>query len=379
MAAADAKEANAQEDMAKTSKNSLEKIAAADAQEVMRLERLLKVAEDAASKSADLAKERHAMWQEKNDSAARANALHQGKSKAATEAADVLAEAKAAVVAAKGNHRCLALIFGNNYADSDLQLNSCILDAETMAAAMHENGYIVRLERAADRETMMAALVDLKQSIRDGDEVYVYFSGHGVSIGGTTFLLPEKFKRHKQNAKKHFEENAVPMTEVTKHVCMTSNAKVVVVDACREVPSFHQKNSLLFKAPIDEDAIVTGMQQGSINVAKIAQTAFGSNLLVIYSCSDGGCSFDGGKKQMSLMTKHFVQLLRDPEVVPLHKIVSKVTENVVNESKTIFAKEAEAAGENQDDETWEGRQMTVEQSGVGWLNWEFVFRKVSPS
>ena len=91
------------------------------------------------------------------------------------------------------------------------------------------------------------------------------------------------------------------MTEVMKRVCIVQSSKVIIIDACRKVPSCHKKNEWDCKALAEEDdddeATVQTCQTSTIlsDMATINESECGGELMVIYSCGNGGVSFAGPK------------------------------------------------------------------------------------
>ena len=83
-----------------------------------------------------------------------------------------------------------ALLIGNDtYKYADV-LKNAREDARAMANELKGFGYEVTLRLDQNQKEMQATLRDFRESIKEGDEVLFYFSGHAVEIDGKNYLTP---------------------------------------------------------------------------------------------------------------------------------------------------------------------------------------------
>ena len=92
----------------------------------------------------------------------------------------------------------LALVIGNDAYQHIDRLRKAGGDAATMANELTAAGFTIVNGQAyrnnLNRSAVYEQLALLKSRIRQGDEVVVFFSGHGVQIGSASYLLPVDFR-----------------------------------------------------------------------------------------------------------------------------------------------------------------------------------------
>ena len=83
-----------------------------------------------------------------------------------------------------------ALVIGNNYFGERSELRSCFNDADEMSNILERVGFSVTKHHDLDNSSFKRALRTFRDTLKQGDTALFYFSGHGISIGGTNFLCP---------------------------------------------------------------------------------------------------------------------------------------------------------------------------------------------
>ncbi len=133
--------------------------------------------------------------------------------------------------------RRLALVIGN--ADYPWKpLVNPINDAADVAAALSRvgfnDGHVLPVTNLNEHE-MKRAVRDFVESIRPGDFAFVYYSGHGVEVKGTNYLLPIDIPADASEGE--VEDEAVPAQRIASDLESQGAAvKVLVLDACRDNP-----------------------------------------------------------------------------------------------------------------------------------------------
>jgi uncharacterized caspase-like protein len=86
-----------------------------------------------------------------------------------------------------------AFIVGVNAYDSlpaDKQLQKAIGDARAIAATLRDVGFTSTMAENPRRSEFNRMWASFVARVQPGDTVEVFFSGHGVQIGGLNYLLP---------------------------------------------------------------------------------------------------------------------------------------------------------------------------------------------
>jgi uncharacterized caspase-like protein len=131
----------------------------------------------------------------------------------------------------------LALVIGNaNYPWKPLV--NPINDATDVAAALghvgFNGGHVNPVTNLKERE-MKRAVREFVESIRPGDFAFVYYSGHGVEVNGTNYLLPIDIPADATEGE--VEDEAIPAQRIARDLESQGAAvKVLVLDACRDNP-----------------------------------------------------------------------------------------------------------------------------------------------
>ena len=146
-----------------------------------------------------------------------------------------LEEAKAAAskvaVPQGGKH---ALIIGIDQYQSIPKLKNAIADAREVATTLRGFGYAIRQHSDLNERGFKQAIREFMASINPGDEVIVFYAGHGVQIGGLNFFLPADTRGESE---RQVRDEAIQLQRILDDL---SEAKpsfaLVIVDACRDNP-----------------------------------------------------------------------------------------------------------------------------------------------
>lgn len=124
----------------------------------------------------------------------------------------------------------LALLIGNaDYAHTG-RLRSPVNDAAAMARRLETLGYEVTRLSDADRRTMGRALKRFGREARGADTALVYYSGHGMELGGRNYLAPiDAELAHPDDA----GIEAIALDDVIAAAAGAERLSVVILDACR--------------------------------------------------------------------------------------------------------------------------------------------------
>lgn len=128
----------------------------------------------------------------------------------------------------------LALIVGNDNYKSVERLRNARADAEAMAQSLREAGFSVSLHLDVGDRAFKQALRDFKAKISGGDEVVFFFSGHGVQIQSSNFLLPVDIRGETED---QVRDEALPLQRVLDDFQdQKARFTLAIIDACRNNP-----------------------------------------------------------------------------------------------------------------------------------------------
>ena len=123
-----------------------------------------------------------------------------------------------------------AIFIGNNEYDQN-PLSKCVNDARSMQHVFSKIGYRLVYDFDINSEKMHKLFERFKSDIEEGDELLIYFSGHGAQVNSEIYLTPVDSPKNIPLAfSSHFINLDKEMDEM-----LACGAKMVVaiVDACR--------------------------------------------------------------------------------------------------------------------------------------------------
>jgi hypothetical protein len=135
----------------------------------------------------------------------------------------------------------VGLVIGNDaYANlpPDRQLKKAINDAKAMRDTLERDlGFHVFYGENADYRRMNALLTELETATEAGDIVFVFFSGHGVSVGAENYLMPSDVPKPTVDEEARLAGNSFGADALTRRLQKKgARAIFAVLDACRDNP-----------------------------------------------------------------------------------------------------------------------------------------------
>ena len=232
----------------------------------------------------------------------------------------------ATVAAPVGQSRRIALVIGNaGYKNVGALLNP-EHDAAAIAASLRAIGFAtVMLVEDATREKMISSLRIFANEAEKADWAVVYYSGHGMEVLGTNYLIPIDAKLATD---RDAQTEAVPLDQVMASVDGAKRLKLILLDACRNNPFVPQMRRT---ASLD-----VGMASGTSPAGTIVARSVGRGLgeitvsgatLVVYAAKHGQTALDG-QGDNSPFAIAVVQRIATPNV-EINKLFRLVCDDVL--------------------------------------------------
>jgi uncharacterized caspase-like protein len=128
----------------------------------------------------------------------------------------------------------VALVIGNSAYSAIERLANPANDARAVAASLRRLGFAEVVERY---DLSLAAMVDAFKAFGDksvdADWAIVYYAGHGIEVGGITYLVPTDARLLRDT---HVADEALPLDRVLAKVEAARKLRLVILDACRNNP-----------------------------------------------------------------------------------------------------------------------------------------------
>ncbi len=152
-----------------------------------------------------------------------------------------------------GAGRRLALVIGNR-AYPWKPLTNPVNDATDVAAALERDGFAhpdIHVLTDVPGTEMKRAVREFIDSVKSGDFAFVYYSGHGVEIKGTNYLLPVDIPADATEG--YVEDEAVSAQRIVGDLESQGAAvKILILDACRDNPLRTGRSTSGGLAPMEE-------------------------------------------------------------------------------------------------------------------------------
>ena len=222
--------------------------------------------------------------------------------------------------------RRVALVIGNaDYKNANVLMNPQH-DAEAIANSLRAIGFeSVTLVDDASREKMTSALRAFASEAATADWAVVYYSGHGMEVFGTNFLIPIDAKLA---IDRDVFSETVSLDQVMASLNGARRLKLVLLDACRNNPFLKQlrRTSSLDVGLTSASSALSTPVAHSVDRGLAAITV-PTGTLVVYAAKHGETALDG-QGSNSPFAIAIVQRIATPNV-EIDKVFRLVRDDVL--------------------------------------------------
>ena len=248
---------------------------------------------------AEAAKQREAEARQRQEVEALAAAQRQRELEEKLKLAQQQAAPQAPAAPAVNAH---ALIIGNAAYAGTGRLDNPVNDARAMSAKLRALGFTVTEVADANRSRLVSSLAQFSRSAANADLTLLFYSGHGVQVFGTNYVLPIDVD---QTDLAQATLQGVSLNAVIEQF-MPGKTKLVFLDACRTNPLARTASK--------------GFTKG------LAPISVSEGTLISYAAKDGQEALDGAGQRNSPFTAALLEHINDPDdiAVVLRKVREKV-------------------------------------------------------
>lgn len=286
----------------------------AEAQRAQEAQRLADARAADAARLADAQRQAQAARQAEE---ARQQALAQQQAQQQAQQARQAEEAaQAQRVAALNSGKRKALVIGNDLYRNVPKLDNARSDARAMGQSLESLGFKVTVALDLTERGMKETLRNFKASVQGGDEVVVFYAGHGVQLGASNYLLPVDIAGQDEA---QVRDEAIQMQRILDDMQeQRTGFMLMIVDACRDNP---------FK--------VAGR---SIGGRGLAPTSAATGQMVIFSAGAGQQALDRlgptDKEPNGLFTRLFLREMQKPGQ-PVDRVLRSVRSEVARLARSV--------------------------------------------
>ncbi len=138
--------------------------------------------------------------------------------------------------------RRLALVIGNDAYQKVVKLDRAGADAEAVARELTAAGFEVSLHRDLSNTRFAVAVSEFYDKVKKGDEVVVFYAGHGVQTERGAQLLPVDIEGDTEFVIERLSQPVNGLLDSLER--LQPRTAVVIVDACRDNPLRAQGRSI---------------------------------------------------------------------------------------------------------------------------------------
>jgi hypothetical protein len=210
-----------------------------------------------------------------------------------------------------------ALVIGNDSYKSIPKLSNARADARAIAEGLAKVGYAVTLKTDLTEKEMKSALRTFKLQVEAGDEVAIFYAGHGVQLENSNYLIPIDVAG---DGAEQVKDEAIPLQRILEDMAeRKAKLTLALVDACRDNPFKSAGRSI-------------GQGRG------LAPTTAATGQMVVFSAGTGQQALDNlgpeDKEKNGIFTRVFIRELSKPGRT-VDAVVKQVRNEVVKIAKSV--------------------------------------------
>ena len=231
-----------------------------------------------------------------------------------------------------------ALVIGNDSYMFVSKLTKAQEDAKAIASSLTAAGFKVTLGLDLNKKEMQEIMQTFSSQIKDGDELVLFYGGHGVQVGAINYLIPTDLNADTVG---QITENSIHLQKTLSEMTgKKAKSTLVIIDASRDNPFNIEERGKLTQTsefPIGEDALAVE----KVNRTMIFSTAVGKSALDFLGKTDAN--------KNGLFVRVFVQEIQKPRQ-SIDSIMKNVRSAVSELAKTAgFEQIPEIYGQKLDD------------------------------
>ena len=238
------------------------------------------------------------------------------KEAAIKEAAAKEATAKLAPAKILTSNIKKALIIVNDSYENVAKLKNARSDANAMGLALKTVGYKVQVKNDLNHKDMKKVIRQFKMDIQPGDEVFIFFAGHGLQIAGSNYLLPIDITAESED---QIKDDAIQLQRLLDDMNdQKARLTLALIDACRDNPFPKSGRALGGRG--------------------LAPTSAATGQMIIFSAGTGQQALDrlgsSDNDPNSVFTRIFINEINKPGV-RIDNVIREVRKKVVEAAKSV--------------------------------------------
>ncbi|MFI5014426.1 MAG: caspase family protein [Hyphomicrobiales bacterium] len=204
--------------------------------------------------------------------------------------------------------RRVALVIGESEYKNVPRLANPSHDAQLVATAFRDIGFEVLVSIDLTHQQMIDGLRRFRDFASGADWAAIYFSGHGVAIAGTNYLMPIDARI---DGVSDVQRQSVSLDDLLSSQTGVRQVRVAILDACRDNPfQALGKGTSTRGIQVTKEASAPQEQPAS-RTRGLARVEPPPSTIIVYSAGDGAVALDG-QGETSPFADALAKRLRQP-------------------------------------------------------------------
>lgn len=199
------------------------------------------------------------------------------------------------LAAASVQARRVALVVGNDNYFQVTKLEKAVNDADAMARELEVAGFEVKRHHNLTYKQMVVAFEVFFDMVKGGDEIAVFYAGHGVQTERGSYLLPTDIEGETQSQIEKVSYSVNGLLEELDRI--KPRFSLIIVDACRDNPLRSRGRTI---------GVARGLNAPDLAKGQMVIFSAGKNQRALDSLSDKDTHPNG------LFTREFTARMRRP-------------------------------------------------------------------
>ena len=199
------------------------------------------------------------------------------------------------LAAASVQARRVALVIGNDNYFQVTKLEKAVNDADAMARELEVAGFEVKRHHNLTFKQMVVAFEVFFDMVKGGDEIAVFYAGHGVQTERGSYLLPTDIEGETQSQIEKVSYSVNGLLEELDRI--KPRFSLIIVDACRDNPLRSRGRTI---------GVARGLNAPDLAKGQMVIFSAGKNQRALDSLSDKDTHPNG------LFTREFTARMRRP-------------------------------------------------------------------
>lgn len=224
----------------------------------------------------------------------------------------------------------LAFVLGNGDYGGEGNLRMSVNDARAVSESLARLDFEVTCRQDQTRIETVQDFERFSRQVQPGDDVLVYYSGHGLEVNSENYIVPVGFTGREEEPTDHL----VSIQSMIEKIGDVAARKIVLLDACRDIPDIREENSRAREEARERGAKTPPRIDGTHGLAAFSsgQKTFPGDTFIAFAAAPGSVALEPAEGKYSYFTEGLLAQIETANL-PLTQLMQRVTDRVKTVTK----------------------------------------------